>query len=69
MTRRATTETGRFQLTILERALAQFSGFLLELLDCPLIDTTALVDEMAGGGGLAGIDVSDNCNVELSIRQ
>ena len=30
-------------------------GFLLELLDGTLVDTTALVDQVTGGGGLAWI--------------
>ena len=51
-------------LTILERTLAELSSLLLELLDGTLIDTTALVDQVASGGGLAGIDVADNCKNE-----
>ena len=47
--------------TVLEGALSEFSGFLLELFDGTLVDTTALVDEMAGGGGLARVDVTDDC--------
>ena len=47
-------------LTILERALAELSSLLFELLDGTLVDTTALVDKVSSGGGLAGIDVADN---------
>ena len=47
-------------LTIFEGSLAKLSSFLLELLDCSLIDTTALVDQVTSGGGLSGIDVSDD---------
>lgn len=47
-------------LTILEGALAELSSFLLELLDGTLVDTTALVDQVTGSGGLSGIDVSDD---------
>ena len=47
--------------TILEGALAQLGGLLLELLDGTLVDTTALVDQVTSGGRLAGIDVTDNC--------
>lgn len=46
--------------TVLERALAELGSLLLELLDGTLVDTTALVDEMAGGGRLAGVDVTDD---------
>ena len=50
----------RSALTILEGTLAELSSLLLELLDGTLIDTTALVDQVTSGGGLAGIDVTDN---------
>jgi len=52
---------------ILEGPLAQLSGFLLELLNSTLVDATALVDEMASGGRLAGVDVADNDNVDMSL--
>merc|ERR1719198_2734562 len=38
---------------ILEGTLARLLGLLLELLDGPLVNSTALVDEVTGGGGLA----------------
>jgi hypothetical protein len=47
-------------LTVLEGALAKFGGLLLELLNGTLIDTTALVDQVAGSGRLAGIDVTND---------
>lgn len=43
---------------ILEGTLTEFGGFLLELLDGTLVDTTALVDQVTSGGRLAGIDVA-----------
>lgn len=46
--------------TIFERSLAELSSFFLKLLNCTLVDTTALVNQVTGGGGLAGIDVADN---------
>lgn len=46
--------------TILEGTLSEFSSLLLELLDGTLVDTTALVDQVTSGGGLAGIDVADD---------
>ena len=46
--------------TILEGALSELSSLLLELLDGTLIDTTALVDQVAGSGGLSGVDVTDD---------
>lgn len=57
------------QLTVLEGTLAKFSSFLLELLNCSLIDTTALVDQVAGRGGLAGVDVTDDCGVSTKPGQ
>ena len=47
-------------LTILEGTLAELSGFLLELLDGTLVDTTALVDQVTSGGRFTGIDVTDD---------
>lgn len=52
---------------VLEGTLAEFGGFLLELLDSTLVDTTALVDHVTGGGRLAGIDVADNDDVDVSL--
>jgi hypothetical protein len=46
---------------VLEGALAQLGGFLLELLDGSLVDTSALVDQVTGGGRLAGIDAAMKC--------
>ena len=46
--------------TVLERALAELSSLLLELLDGTLVDTTALVDKVTGGRRLAGVDVTDD---------
>jgi len=52
---------------VLEGALAEFGGFLLELLDSTLVDTTAFVDKVAGSGGLAGVDVADNDDVNVFL--
>lgn len=38
---------------VLEGTLAHVGGFLLELLNGTLVDTTALVDQVTSGGGLA----------------
>ena len=43
---------------VLEGTLSEFGGFLLELLDGTLVDTSALVDQVTGGGGLARVDVA-----------
>ena len=32
-----------------------------------LVNTTALVDQMTGGGGLAGIDVADNDDIDMNL--
>ena len=48
------------QRTVLEGTLAELSSLLLELLNGTLVDTTALVDQVTSGGGLAGIDVADD---------
>merc|ERR1712117_797029 len=41
---------------VLEGTLAHLLSFLLELLDGTLVDTSALVDQVTGGGGLARVD-------------
>lgn len=52
---------------VLEGTLAHFLSLLLELLNGTLVDTTALVDQVTGGGGLAGIDVSNHDNVDVNL--
>jgi len=52
---------------VLERGLAHFGSLLLVLLNSTLINTTALVDEMASSGGLARVDVTDDDNVNMSL--
>lgn len=52
---------------VLEGTLAHFSGFLLELLNGTLVNTTALVDQVSSGGGLAGIYVTNNDNVDMCL--
>jgi len=53
--------------SVLERAFAHFLGLLLEFLDGPLVNTTALVDKVTSGGRLAGIDVSDDDDVNVLL--
>jgi hypothetical protein len=53
--------------SVLEGTLTEFSGFLLELLDGTLVDTTALVDQVSSGGGLSRIDVADDDDVNVSL--
>merc|ERR1719392_197741 len=52
---------------VLEGSLSGLGRFLLELLDGSLVDTSALVDQVTSGGGLAGVDVSDDDNVDVSL--
>ena len=47
-------------LTVLEGTLSKLSGFLLELFYGTLVDTTALVDQVTGGGRFSGVDVTNN---------
>jgi hypothetical protein len=46
--------------TILEGTLSKLSSFFLEFLDCTLVDTTTLVDQVTSGGGFSRIDVTDD---------
>ena len=52
---------------VLERALAELGGLLLELLDGTLVDTAALVDQVAGRGRLARVDVADDDDVNVLL--
>jgi hypothetical protein len=52
---------------VLEGSLAHLLSFLLELLDGTLVNSTAFVDEMPSGGRLAGVDVSDDDNVDMNL--
>merc|ERR550534_2912933 len=52
---------------VLEGSLARLGGLLLELLDGPLVNTSALVDQVTSGGGLARVDVADDDNVDMSL--
>ena len=53
--------------SVLERGFTHLIGFLLELLDSSLINTTALVDQVTSGGGLAGVDMTNNDEVDVSF--
>ena len=52
---------------VLERALADLVGLLLHLLDGTLVDATALVDEVSGSRGLAGVDMADDDEVDVEL--
>jgi len=52
---------------VFERALTHLLGLLLELLDDTFVDTTAFVDKMASGGGLAGVYVSNDDDVDMNL--
>ena len=53
--------------SILERPLVHLSSLLLELLDDTLVDTSKLVDQMTSGSGLAGVNMSDDHNVQVCL--
>ena len=52
---------------VLEGTLTHIGGFLLELLDGTLVNTSALVDQVTSGGGLSGIDMTDDDDVNVSL--
>merc|ERR1740122_864092 len=52
---------------VLEGSLARLGRLLLELLDGPLVNTSALVDQVTSGGRLARVDVADDDNVDMSL--
>ena len=51
----------------LAQILPHLLGLLLELLDGPLVNTTALVDQVTCGGRLAGVDVADDHDVDVNL--
>ena len=52
---------------VLEGPLVHLSGFLLEPLDHTLVDTSKLVDQVAGGGRLARVDVANDHDVDVGL--
>merc|ERR1712132_17365 len=52
---------------VLEGTLTHLGSLLLELLDDTLVNATALVDQVTGGGRLTRVDVADHHNVDMSL--
>lgn len=52
---------------VLERGLTDFGSFLFELFNLTLGDTTALENDVTGGGGLTSIDVTDDDEVTVNL--
>ncbi len=48
-------------------SITNLSGLLLELLDGSLVDSSALVDQVTGGGGLAGVDMANDHDVDVDL--
>ena len=44
-----------------------FLGFLLELLDGTLVNTSAFVNQMASSGRFTGVDVTDDDDVDVNL--
>jgi len=53
--------------SILEGSLAHLTGLLLELLNGTLVNTTAFVDEMTSGRGLARVDMADHDDGDMNL--
>jgi len=53
-----------FCLKIIEYYLL---GFFLEFLNGTLVDTTTFVDQVTSSGRLAGIDVSNNDDINVNL--
>ncbi len=52
---------------VLEGPLVHLSCLLLELLDDTLVNASQLVNQVTSGGGLAGVDMSNDHNVQMSL--
>jgi hypothetical protein len=53
--------------SVLERSFTGFVSFLLELINSPLVNTTALVDQVTGGGRFARVDVTNDNKVDAIL--
>ena len=53
--------------SVFERTFTHFGGFLLEFFDGSLVDTTTFVDQVTGGGGLSGVNVSNDDDVDVGL--
>lgn len=49
------------------RVQPHLSCFLLEFLNGSLVDSSAFVDQMTGGGGFAGVDMTNNHDVDVGF--
>ena len=52
---------------VLEGPLVHLRSLLLKPLDHTLVDTSKLVDQVAGGGRLAGVDVANDHDVDVGL--
>jgi len=52
---------------VLEGTFSHFLGLLLELFDGSFVDTSAFVDHVSGGRGFAGVDMTDDNNVDVEL--
>ena len=52
---------------VLEGPLVHLSCLLLELLDDTLVNASQLVNQVTSGGGLAGVHMSNDHNVQMSL--
>lgn len=46
---------------------AYLGGFFLKLLDGSFVNSSAFVDQMTSGGGLAGVDVANDHDVDVDL--
>merc|ERR1719494_1250259 len=52
---------------VFERTFSHFLGLLLELLDGTFVDSTTFVDQMSSCGRFAGVDVTNDDNVDVNL--
>merc|ERR1719162_775216 len=53
--------------SVFERSFTHFFGFLLELGNGSLIDTTALVNQMTSRGRFSRVDMTDNDKIDVNF--
>lgn len=58
---------GLFIAPVNVRVQPHLSCFLLKFLNGSLVDSSAFVDQVAGGGGFTGVDMANNHDVDVGL--
>ncbi|KAF1761686.1 hypothetical protein GCK72_009942 [Caenorhabditis remanei] len=65
---RSLTHLEKMDITLrIGKIISYLLSLLLEFLDGSLVDSSALVDQVSGGSGLSGVDVSNDDDVDMNL--